>query len=381
MGRVMSSRSVMSSPLAACLGAASLLVSGLGQVPAVGAAETASLRLHGVPGGVVREAEIPLGDRLQPANGGALTARLPAEAFSVVGFTWRGADPGLSFRTRSETGWSTWLAAPALTHGTTPGQASEPLFVDDADAIQVRTSNRSARDLELVLIDPGVQPSDSAASEGGSTVTPTLPRTSLTGAPQPELRTRKDWGADPDWRNGEPVYLDRLKQIHVHHTATGNSYSRADVPGILRGMYRYHTHTLGWFDIGYNFLVDRFGRAWVGRSGGAQRLVKGAHTLGFNHASVGVAMIGNLEERRAWRDAVTTLMRVAAWKLDKHDRFAQGKVTVTSTGSDLYPEGERVRLPAIDGHRDTNQTACPGQGLYARLPEIRERAQRRIDNY
>ena len=93
--------------------------------------------------------------------------------------------------------------------------------------------------------------------------------------------------------------------MHLHHTATGNGYSRSDVPGILRGMYRYHTKTLGWFDIGYNFLVDRFGRAWVGRSGGANQLVRGAHTLGFNRSSVGIAVIGNLEDHKPRRDVVT----------------------------------------------------------------------------
>ena len=56
-------------------------------------------------------------------------------------------------------------------------------------------------------------------------------------------------------------------------------------------------------------------------------------------------------------------MRLAAWKLDKYGRDADGMVNVTSTGSDKYPDGTTVRLPAIDGHRDTNDTACPGSGL------------------
>ncbi len=336
------------------------------------------LRLAGPLGEVVRSATVRLdADRLHPSRGGARTDRLSTAAYSMVGFTWRGRDPDVALRTRTDGRWSDWRHADLLTDGRSSDgkRASTLLWVDRSQGVQVRTS-RTPRALDLVLIDPGVLPNDDALT---GTSAPTLPRIA-TSAPKPELHSRKEWGADPDWRNGKPVYLHRLKQIHVHHTATGNGYSRADVPGILRGMYRYHTQTLGWFDIGYNFLVDRFGRAWVGRSGGADRLVQGAHTLGFNHASVGIAVIGNLEARAPWPEAVTETVRLAAWKLDMHDRDAVGSVRITSTGSDKYPEGTRVRLPAIDGHRDTNDTACPGRA-YRKLPEIRERAQWRIDHW
>ncbi len=305
MVRVMNSRSVMSSPLAACLGAATLLVAGLGQVPAVGAAETAPLQLHGVPGGVLREAEIPLGDRLQPVNGGARTTRLPAQEFSVVGFTWRGEDPGVSFRTRSEQGWSTW--APA--HGPDPRG-------DGGSRQRARLRRRGPRG-PGPDVDPGHERPPAGADRPRRTAVrlghgdrggphgragpPAYDGPDVGAAARAALA--QGMGCRPRLAQRRARLQRHLKQIHVHHTATGNSYSRADVPGILRGMYRYHTHTLGWFDIGYNFLVDRFGRAWVGRSGGAQRLVRGAHTLGFNHASVGVAMIGNLEGRTPWRDA------------------------------------------------------------------------------
>jgi uncharacterized protein with LGFP repeats len=267
-----------------------------------------------------------------------------------------------------------------------PGRgASDLLWVDDSTGIQVRAEGRIPSDLELVLIEPGRLAGDDPASveaaraADGRRVSARAAGTSR--APRPALLTRKDWQADPSWRNGQPRYLDKLRQVHVHHTATGNGYSRAEVPGILRGMYRYHTKTLGWFDLGYNFLVDRFGRAWVGRSGGVGRLVQGAHTLGFNHSSVGIAVIGNLESRRPSAGAVSTVVKLAAWKLDRYGRDARGRATVRSTGSDNYADGQRVRLPVIDGHRDTNDTACPGDRLYAQLPEVRRRAQLRIDRW
>jgi uncharacterized protein with LGFP repeats len=299
----------------------------------------------------------------------------------MVAATWRGEAPRVAVRTDAG---AAWQRLPVLEDGPSIGavQPGDPLTGTDlvwtgpASGIDVRVRGSGHRDLELVLVDPGELASDQqpVAPSARTSAVETAEH-----APRPDLRSRRDWGADNDLRNGRPAYLDRLKQVHVHHTATGNSYSRSDVPGIIRGIYRYHTQSLGWFDIGYNFLVDRFGRSWVGRSGGPARLVRGAHTLGFNHDSVGIAMIGTLTSRKPWRPAVTALVRLAAWKLDKRDRKATGRVTTTSTGSDRYRDGRRVRLPAVDGHRDTNDTACPGGRLYDRLPAIRRRTQHRID--
>jgi hypothetical protein len=76
---------------------------------------------------------------------------------------------------------------------------------------------------------------------------------------------------------------------------------------------------------------------------------------------------------------VRSLVRLTAWKLDAYGRKPAGHTRVRSAGSDRYPAGTWVRLPVIDGHRDTNQTACPGDSLYAKLPDIRRRAQARAD--
>ena len=76
------------------------------------------------------------------------------------------------------------------------------------------------------------------------------------------------------------------------------------------------------------------------------------------------------------------MVKLAAWKLDRYDRDAEGHGHRHGPrGSDKYAEDERVRLPVIDGHRDTNDTACPGEYLYAKLPEIRDRAQWRINHW
>ena len=345
-----------------------------GAPPAGGADEPRFVTLRAEPGSVVAAAEVGL-----PAG----ATRLETDAYSMVGATWQGDAPTIAIRTVPG---EPWLALPELTDGPSagaregvPGQgATDLVWTGPARGVEVRVTGAGFTDLELVLIDPGELPTDDASAVASR-------RTEAVAepdrSPRPAMRSRRDWDADPSWRNGRPHYNDRLQQVHVHHTATGNRYRRSDVPGILRGMYRYHTDTLGWFDIGYNFLVDAFGRAWVGRSGGPARLVRGAHTLGFNTTSVGIAVIGTLEDREPPKPVLGMVARLAAWKLDQQGRDAVGTVRVRSTGSDRYDAGERPRLPVIDGHRDTNETACPGQELYGRLPAIRKRAQARIDRF
>ena len=67
------------------------------------------------------------------------------------------------------------------------------------------------------------------------------------------------------------------------------------MPALLRGIYAYHVEGRGWRDIGYNFLVDRFGRIWEGRYGGVDKAVVGAHTLGYNEVAFAMSAIGNFD--------------------------------------------------------------------------------------
>ena len=109
--------------------------------------------------------------------------------------------------------------------------------------------------------------------------------------------------------------------------------------------------------------------------------MRGAHTLGFKHASVGVAAIGNFEAGPVGKPMIRALVRVAAWKLDGYDGHPLRTVWIRSDGSDRFPDGELVELPTIDGHRDTNETACPGGELYAALPMVRRRTARRMRQF
>ena len=150
----------------------------------------------------------------------------------------------------------------------------------------------------------------------------------------------------------------------MHHTVNANNYSRSDVPAILRGIYAYHTQSRGWSDVGYNFLVDRFGRIWEGRFGGVDRPVVGAHTLGYNDYAFAMSAIGNFETVRPSEAMIRAYSALFAWKLSLHD------VDAASTSQRVG----RSYFKAINGHRDAGSTACPGQYLYDRLADIRRGA-------
>jgi len=332
-----------------------------------------AIQLAGVGGSGLREASVPLGGRLSRRSDGWLSASVETATYSLIGVTWRGTPTRAALRTHGTDGWSGWQRLDVLGPQEGDVRGTELLWAPDSDGFEVKVAGER-EELTVELIDPGELATD-------STPKAIPPGDDTDRAPRPRLFTRDDWGADESWRDGGPWYVHTIKQVHIHHTATGNNYARKDVPALIRGMYRYHTKSLGWSDLGYNFVVDRFGRTWVGRHGGYWRPVRGAHTLGFNHSSVGVALLGNYTKKAvSWR-AVQALVNLAAYKLDPYDRRPRGWIQVTSHGSDLYREGKVVRLKVIDGHRDTNQTACPGDRLYDKLSRIRKWTEHRVDRF
>ena len=162
---------------------------------------------------------------------------------------------------------------------------------------------------------------------------------------QPAIISRAGWGADESLNRAPPRYADAVHMVFVHHTDTPNGYAAADVPAIIRSIYTYHVRSNGWNDIGYNFLVDAYGRVFEGRAGGIDRPVIGAHTMGFNTGSVGIAVIGNgalAPLTTATRDALTSLI---AWRLDLAHVDPLGHATLVSGGNDRYRRGQERDVP------------------------------------
>ncbi|MBW3604881.1 MAG: N-acetylmuramoyl-L-alanine amidase, partial [Actinobacteria bacterium] len=255
-------------------------------------------------------------------------------------------------------------------------RSGEPTWVGEARWLQVSVTGAAFDDVQVDLID-SMGLSRSVLGRAGDAIRSAW-RGGTTGdvaqaKGEPAVVTRSQWGADESLRSGRPSYARQASYAVLHHTVNTNDYTRAQAAGIVRGIYAYHTQSRGWSDIGYNVLVDRFGTIYEGRAGGLTRAVIGAHTLGFNTGSIGVAMIGNYDTGSVTSATRSAVAHLLAWKFAIHGIDPKGTVDITSacTGTCKHPRGSVVTMPTLFGHRDVGQTSCPGANGYAALPGIR----------
>ncbi|WMC86726.1 N-acetylmuramoyl-L-alanine amidase [Streptomyces rochei] len=192
--------------------------------------------------------------------------------------------------------------------------------------------------------------------------------------PRPSITTRRGWGADEKLREKKFVYTKKVKAAFVHHSATGNNYRCSQAPSVIRSIYRYHVNSMGWRDLGYNFLIDKCGKIYEGRAGGVSKAVLGAHTYGFNSNSMGIAVLGTYSSKKPSSAAVKAIARLTAWKLGLYGMNPRGKTYLKSGGGNLHRKGKNVRLNVISGHRDGFATSCPGKKLYGKLGTARSTA-------
>jgi hypothetical protein len=282
-------------------------------------------------------------------------------AFDLLGARWR-ALPGAAVDVRVRgvhSPWSSWTRLDPGEGG--PVSHAEPVWIPGSESLQLRVHGALGR-VRIALV---------AADRR-----PLRPLRALQAAPdQPEIVSRAGWGADESMKRAAPRYAPSTQMVFVHHTDTPNGYAAADVPAIIRAIYTYHVRSNGWNDIGYNFLVDAYGRVFEGRAGGIDRPVIGAQTGGFNTGSVGIAVIGDggsAPLTSATRDALTKLI---AWRLDVAHVDPLGRATLISGGNDRYPAGKSATFRVVSGHRDALSTDCPGALIYPELDAIAGAAQ------
>jgi hypothetical protein len=354
------------------------------------------------PGGVDFTQALPPVERL-PAAAGAAAGRARGEhaghehgarvrfrtspidaphRFDAVGVA--GEMRPLEFRVR-ERGepWSDWVET----------ANGDPVLAGGAEQVQVRSRGiRPRGELHYVNVSGDATPAsgllnDLRSAANAAFVSVFAADAADAASPQPKFVTRRQWGAKAKQGGCEPrrkASRGKVKAAAVHHTVSANAYSRAEAPNMVLAICRFHRNSNGWDDIGYNALVDRFGRVYQGRAGGMKRAPIGAHTEGHNAQATGVALLGRHDTNKASKKARTGLVRYLAWKLEVHGiKRATGSIRLLSSGGSTTrtAKGKRIRVKRIFGHQDTNSTACPGSFVQRELGKIRRRTKNRMERF
>ena len=366
------------------------------------------------------------------ADAALLTDPLEVDRFFVAGFTWTGGADlpdgvRIYLRVRENGSWSPWYLSEAADSGrddrATPGTGE--FVTGGADAIQASVVGSSlpaglklalvpsrpqgeevlgADDLKTTEAAPTPVIEDASATDNqGTQVDPaamtlsaspapvTQPATASVAAPATvpvvapaattanglpvAVTTRAEWGANASYMSWDPEYA-RAGHVVVHHTAGTNSYSAGQSASIVRGIYYYHAVVLDWGDIGYNFLVDKFGTVFEGRSGSvaapAGRMSIGAHARGVNTGTMGISMMGDYSTVSPSDAQLSSVGKMAGWFLKRagiSDVTGWASLHVWTT--ERYQAGSTISMPRILGHRDVGYTTCPGNVGYSKLGAIR----------
>ncbi len=316
-------------------------------------------------------------------NGAAQVRELPGASVDPAGATMivihdQTGDLDLSVRSKNDGEWSDWVEIESSPDEAPDGLSGEegstsnsvalgPIWIGDATDVQVVETAGSVSSLTVDLLTDQTESLDA-------------PLAALTNAGKPTIQPRNAWaGADHPWAAdngscaGGPFYSDNVQAVIVHHTVTTNSYSQASSASMIRGIYYSHVRVNGWCDVAYNFLVDRFGTIWQGRSGDVARPVQGGHARGFNTSSAGIALLGQHQAGASpaasspTPAAIGAVEAVAAWKLGLHGVDPRGTTWLknrSSSGVMKFAASQWVQLPTIIGHRDVGLTSCPGSLAY-----------------
>ncbi len=185
--------------------------------------------------------------------------------------------------------------------------------------------------------------------------------------PKPDVISRDVWCLEPEcvYDPSELAYYP-VSHLILHHTVTSEG---ADSAAIVRAIWKYHTFTRGWGDVGYNFLVGMDGLIYEGHMGGDD--VVGIHARDANEGSMGLAVLGDFRYVFMSDPMYNSVVEMFAWKADQRD-------------IDLFDASNSLPnvdygLPHVMGHRDySGETICPGDNAHNLIPDIRDEAAARI---
>ena len=333
----------------------------------------------------------------RPLKPAVATRAMDTKDFGLVGIasdTPLDPESRVLVRIRENGVWTEWTALSVHDdHGPDAGSAeasrarfgTDPLLTGDANGVQVRIDTPGGvkpANTSVVLLDNPVADEDADLPMPDGTTGPVSTVAAATiGAPIPPIITRAMWGADESKRSGPTKYAGTIKAAFIHHTASTNDYTPEQAAKQVRNLYQWFTKGLKYDDMAYNFLIDRFGRLYEGRSGGMDQAVIGGHTAGFNVNTFAVSAIGDFRRFRpnpvdqaAINESLASLI---AWKLSLFQRDPNGTTVLTSdsgAGTSRYQPGQQATALVVGGHGDIGNTSCPGAVLSSQIPTIRAMA-------
>lgn len=208
------------------------------------------------------------------------------------------------------------------------------------------------------------------------------PGTGDDGQSVPTVVPRGEW--DPA---GECPFVGGRRstpeRVQLHHTHIPVVDAPDETAAAMQSICRSHRDRFS--DFGYHYAIDPYGKIWQGRGPMPGKMGpdvrNGAHAQGFNARSMGIALIGDFDAAPPTAEALEATVELLAYLADTYDMDPGAMVGTESTGGPAtrFPEGTHVELPAIAGHRDTGKdTACPGEHLYALLPQLRQAVAERL---
>lgn len=188
----------------------------------------------------------------------------------------------------------------------------------------------------------------------------------------PAIITRTSWcGTNTDCSNPTYSVTYRPSMTHaiIHHGASPTSYT--DGAAIVYSYWNYHVNSNGWSDIGYNYLFDKYGNFYQGRHNPQMPAndVQGAHAGNSNPYSIGCNFLGDSDspETAPTQPQLSKCAEMLAWWFNNKNYDPASSASIIRQS-----DGALVTLPRICGHKDSNVggTTCPGNALYALLPQI-----------
>ncbi|GAB2964845.1 hypothetical protein GCM10027280_62150 [Micromonospora polyrhachis] len=172
----------------------------------------------------------------------------------------------------------------------------------------------------------------------------------------PTIASCATWGA----RNPSSplnVISSSPDKILIHHTASANvsDTSLSYAYSFARTVQGWHMDGNGWADSGQHFTISRGGHVMEGRHNSLSRLragsgmVVGAHCPGQNDKAIGIENEGTYTSATPPAVLYNKLVQFCAYICEQYN----------------------IAPTRIYGHRDYVATACPGDVLYAKLPQLR----------